>query len=163
MIKPIRLKSDLGDLSFIVYTILLDKPLTREALNEIISGSRADVLLVINNSTAPRVEDLAYYLYLALRNVRDGVSIARDVNIEAMLYTQCTTQISDAKRLGDPLGGRLITVAAMSINEEPSISITEGDVYIGSISRFSKARCSREDVINMVLRRVRVKQRVRGG
>ena len=157
-LNPIRLNSDLGEVQLVVYTVLLDEPLTREALGNIINGVDADALLVINNYTAPTASDLAYYLYLALRSVRDGVSIARDVNIEAMLYTQCTTQINDAKRLGDPLSSRVVTIAAMSIGRGVRVKLPNGDVYVGSVSRLSEARCSRAKVIEAVMGRARVKQ-----
>jgi hypothetical protein len=37
-LNPIRLNSDLGEVQLVVYTVLLDEPLTREALGNIING-----------------------------------------------------------------------------------------------------------------------------
>lgn len=155
VIEPIRLKlGDNEEAQFIAYTILLEDPLNEEALGKLLNGIDADVFVIIDGSTSPNTSDLLYYLYLAHRNVNDGISIARDANIEAMLYIQCTTQISEAKRISNPLGKRLITIAALSIGREIKVNPPPGDFFIGSVSRLSGGNCSRGRVIRMIMGRI---------
>ncbi|ABW01899.1 hypothetical protein [Caldivirga maquilingensis] len=154
MIEPIRLKLGDEEAQFIVYTMLLEEPLSNEALSMLLSNTEADVFIIIDGSTSPTVNDLLYYLYLAHRNVNDGVSIARDANVEAMLYVQCTTQINEAKRISDPLGKRLVTVAALSIGRGVRVNPPLGDFFIGSVSRLSRGGCGRGKVIRMIMGRI---------
>ncbi|WP_291999985.1 hypothetical protein [Caldivirga sp.] len=159
MIEPIRLKLGNGEEGqFIAYTVLLEEPLNEENLGRLLNSASADVFIVIDGSTSPPMHDLLYYLYLAHRNTSDGVSIARDANVEAMLYVQCTTQINEAKRISNPLGKRIITIAALSIGREVKATPPPGDFFIGSVSRVSGSGCSRGEVIRMVMGRVRVRR-----
>lgn len=159
MIEPIRLRlGDGEEAQFIAYTMLLEEPLNEEALSRLLKDMDADVFVIIDGSTSPTVSDLLYYLYLAHRNTTDGVSIARDANVEAMLYIQCTTQINEAKRISNPLGKRLVTVAALSIGRSVKVTPPLSDFFIGSVSRLSVGGCGRGGVIRMIMGRVRARR-----
>ena len=149
-----RYVSDIGELHVLIVTVVDPPADVREGL---VKGIDADVYVVLDSSTAPMDNDLVYYMYLALRSHMQGLGMAKDVNMEALALSECTTQIGEAKRRANVSGARLLTVAASSIGRDPEVKVDfRGlDYLIGSSTRFRKPRCSRGDVLLMYVNRLR--------
>lgn len=140
------LGSDLGELFFLVATVHLTKTFQREDLEKVLSIAEGECIVAVVNATkliSPR--QLIYPAYLALRNRSQGISVAKDVNVETVALAAGTRQIKQGLSLMDPTNSRLITILVAGPRGKCSIDwekflkslryIDENcDIFIGAAS-----------------------------